>query len=58
MLLAITGPSGAGKGGASLVAEDALFIDEPEINFMKPERIPVRLLAKACLRITATRKKV
>ena len=41
MLLAITGPSGAGKGGASLVAEDALFIDEPEINFMKPERIPI-----------------
>jgi hypothetical protein len=49
MLLAITGDSGAGKGGAAAVARMALDIDEPkasadgrEINpFMKPERIPV-----------------
>jgi hypothetical protein len=41
MLLAITGDSSSGKGGAASVAEDALSIDEPEINFMKPERVPI-----------------
>jgi hypothetical protein len=41
MLMAITGDSSAGKGGASSVAEDALEIDEMEINFMKPDRIPI-----------------
>jgi len=49
MLLAITGDSGAGKGGAAAVARMALDIEEPkasadgrEINpFMRPDRIPV-----------------
>lgn len=38
MLLAITGESSSGKGGASAVLEQALDIDEPEINMMKPVR--------------------
>jgi hypothetical protein len=48
MLLAITGSSGAGKGGAASVARLAISIDEPEgpdgkpFNpFMVPERIPI-----------------
>jgi len=49
MLMAITGDSGAGKGGAAAVARMALDIDEPkasadgrELNpYMKPDRIPV-----------------
>ena len=48
MLIALTGDSGAGKGGASAVAEDALLIDEPlgpdgkpVDTFMRPDRVPL-----------------
>jgi len=41
MLLAITGDSSAGKGGAASVAKMALSIDEPDIDMMRPSRIPV-----------------
>ena len=38
IMFAVTGGSSAGKGGASAILEQALIIDEPEINFMKPVR--------------------
>ena len=41
MLLALTGGSGDGKGGASAVARMALSVDEPELEMMRPSRIPV-----------------
>jgi len=40
MLIALTGNSSAGKGGASSVAEDAVTYGEPAL-LMKPDRIPL-----------------
>ena len=41
MLLAIVGDPGQGKGGAASVARMALAIDEPDMEMMRPARIPV-----------------
>jgi len=41
MLLAIVGPPSAGKSAASAVVDDALDIDEPDIDLMRPDRIPL-----------------